>query len=306
MFSIIICTYNPNPENLKRVLSAINQQSLPQSEWECIIVDNNSKESIQTFLPENLTYKIQFKKEEILGLTSARLCGIRAAKNPWIVFVDDDNVIQPDYLEYAKGIIISNNKLGVIGGCILPEFEMEPKESLVPYLNLLGLRHAKQDHVCKTYELDYTPIGAGMVIKKEVAEYYTTLIENDPLRRSLDRKGNSLMSSGDFDMAHCAIDLGYEMGVFAQLGLIHIIPKSRIEIDYLKRIMYFVILSNHLLFYIRFKRFPTKPNKWRTLIKYLRLIKRNAWNDLIMLRARNRGTLAAIVQIKKLQQELGN
>ena len=42
-------------------------------------------------------------REDELGLTPARLRGVAEAVAELLVFVDDDNILDPDYLEQACG-----------------------------------------------------------------------------------------------------------------------------------------------------------------------------------------------------------
>jgi len=54
MISVIICTHNPRPDYFSRVLAALRQQTLPLSEWELLVIDNQSAEPIAGRL--NLTW----------------------------------------------------------------------------------------------------------------------------------------------------------------------------------------------------------------------------------------------------------
>ena len=300
MFSVIICAHNPNPEYFKRVLQALFEQDLDRSLWECLIVDNASSEPVKSLVPSDLRSQIHMLYEATPGLTHARLCGFLHAKFDWLVLVDDDNVLRSDYLSTAQKKILQNKQLGVIGGRIIPEFEVEPANEILPYLDLLALRDIQEDFIGKSYEINLTPIGAGMIIRKEVATYYQNLLEHDPLRKSLDRKGKSLMSSGDVDLAHCAVDLGFDIGLFKQLELIHLIPKFRVAKQYILQINRYVYLSNHLLFHIRFKRIPRIPDCKRTVIKHLRFWKRGQWFESAMLHAAYRGTREAHRRVQQL------
>jgi hypothetical protein len=47
------------------------------------------------------------------------------------------------------------------------------------------------------------------------------------------RKGNALPGVDDWEMAMSACDLGLGMGKFPELSLTHLIPKERIQLDYL-------------------------------------------------------------------------
>ena len=90
--SVIICTHNPREGILNRVLDALKAQTLPRGRWELLLVDNASKVPLDS--QWDLTWHAQARhiREEELGLTPARLRGIRESQGKLLVFVDDDNV----------------------------------------------------------------------------------------------------------------------------------------------------------------------------------------------------------------------
>lgn len=102
MFSVVICTHNPDSVKFNRALRAIEQQTLPVDEWEWIVIDNASSIPVSTLIPNELKNRITVLEEKEPGLTPARICAINAAKHEWIVFVDDDNVLRADFLFAAK------------------------------------------------------------------------------------------------------------------------------------------------------------------------------------------------------------
>ena len=46
MISVIICTHNPRPDYLRRVLDALKAQTLPKERWELLLIDNASNEPL--------------------------------------------------------------------------------------------------------------------------------------------------------------------------------------------------------------------------------------------------------------------
>jgi hypothetical protein len=52
---------------------------------------------------------------------------------------------------------------------------------------------------------------------------------------ALDRKGNAITGYGDMNLALCAIDIGFGTGKFARLHVTHLIPSSRLTLDYFIR-----------------------------------------------------------------------
>jgi hypothetical protein len=63
------------------------------------------------------------REGETLGLTPARLCGIHEAAGDPLVFVDDDNTLDPNYLEQAVRIAEERPFPGSWSGQCRPGFE---------------------------------------------------------------------------------------------------------------------------------------------------------------------------------------
>ena len=128
MVSIILCTHNPRASYLGRSLGGLRQQSLPLSEWELLLIDNRSDEPLIESI--DLTWHNQARviREEKLGLTPARLRGIRESAGDILVFVDDDNVVDSNFLEEVMRVAKERPFLGSWSGQCRAEFEETPPE----------------------------------------------------------------------------------------------------------------------------------------------------------------------------------
>ena len=232
--SVIICTHNPRPDYLGRVLDALKNQTLPKEQWELMLIDNASKEALEGKWDLSWHPHSRHVLEARLGLTYARLCGIRGAKTEILLFVDDDNVLFPDYLEQCLQIANAWPVIGAWGGQQFPEFEGgEPKEE---WKREFWTSTLKRDVWSNNYDRATVPIGAGICVRRQVALKYAELASSDPLRQSLGRKGSSLSACEDFDMAYIACDLGLGLGRFVSLKLHHLMPKGRMDDDYILRL----------------------------------------------------------------------
>jgi glycosyltransferase involved in cell wall biosynthesis len=249
--SVIICTHNPRREYLQRTLDSLQKQTLSTSDWELLVVDNASKEPVSTQFDLSWHPNGRHVTESELGLTPARLCGIREAKAPLVQFVDDDNILDSDYLEKAIQIGEDYPWLGVWGGQQTGEFEVEPSPKLLPYIEMLAIRKVDRPKWSNLYSFETTPIGAGMVIRAEIAREYLKKASDNEQMKGLDRKGNSLASAGDVDMAWTAIDLGWSAGVFPQLHLIHLISKGRLTEEYFIRLKSGIMYSGTIVEQLR-------------------------------------------------------
>jgi glycosyltransferase involved in cell wall biosynthesis len=270
--SVIICTHNPRLHYLRRVLDALRSQTLALEQWELLLVDNASNEPLANRVDVSWHPTARHLHEPALGLTPARLRGMGAACAPVLVFVDDDNVLLNEYLAHARDIAAKNPQLGAWGGNIRPEFERPPPEWTRPYWQFLANREVPQDRIARslTYDPATTPFGAGMCVRREVAKRYSEQLSKSTLRQSLDRKGQSLASAGDIDLALTACEMGLDAGVFARLQLFHLIPPERLTEDYLLRLCKSLAMSSLLLRLIRgipVRRLP-RGLKWWSKLAY--------------------------------------
>lgn len=235
--SVIICTHNPSHDRLSRVLRALQAQTLQPELWDLLLIDNASETPVTITSEEANRVPIRVVREEELGLTPARLRGIRESKGELLVIVDDDNVLADDYLEAAIDVAAKHPHIGAFGGSIRGEFETPPPEWIGPYLSGLAVCEIGQNYWSNVLGWSLAvPYGAGMCVRRSVGEDYARKVMADPRRKALDRKGRELGAGGDGDLAWCAIDLGMGTGRFCSLRLTHLIPSCRLTQQYIVRL----------------------------------------------------------------------
>jgi glycosyltransferase involved in cell wall biosynthesis len=251
MISVIICTHNPREDYLRRALGGLMAQTLPKTQWELLVIDNASDKELHSLLDLSWHPGARVLREDCLGLTPARLRGIREASGDSLVFVDDDNVLAPNYLELSQRILDDHPFIGAMGGTSEGEFEVPVPEWATWALGGLGVRRVGVNNkplwACSPIPGPYTPIGAGLVIRKAVADEYARQTAEHPESLQFDRKGSSLMSGGDIDMALCATNLQLAQGTFPELTLKHLISAKRLEFQHLKKLRYGLKYSGMLL-----------------------------------------------------------
>lgn len=238
--SVLVCTHNPRRDYLERTLVALQTQSLPTTEWELIIVDNASTPPVSSWVNVSWQPNARVVIEAALGLTPARLRAICEAKTELLVFVDDDNVLAPDFLAEASRLAATMPFLGAFGCSIRGVYEKAAEGVAQSWLWLLTVGEITQARWSNLGVLGsevYTlPSGAGLVIRATVAQEYAKLTAHDPLRASLDRKGADLTGSGDRDLSATSIRLGLGTGKFPSLKLDHLMSAGRVEPKYLVRL----------------------------------------------------------------------
>jgi glycosyltransferase involved in cell wall biosynthesis len=294
--SVIICAHNPRPHYLRRVLEALRSQTLPKQQWELLLIDNSSSDPLMARWDLSWHPNGRHILEIELGLSAGRQRGICESVGSVLVFVDDDNVLDPNYLSAARSIGIEWPKLGTWGsGAIVPEFELEPAESVKEFLPYLALRDADVAQWGNVHAIESTPWGAGLCVRREVAAAYCRLNEQPALKLT-GRKGKSLLSSDDVEISYVARYDGLGTGVFPELKLIHLIPKERVAVKYLLKVFEGTVISNLLLAYKWEGRLPNRPLRPWGLLSILK-------NLLIQQGIQRRGYFAyvrAVIEARRL------
>jgi GT2 family glycosyltransferase len=176
---------------------------------------------------------------------------MRCARADLILFVDDDNVLDTDYLQEALRIGDRRPELGAWGsGSILPEFEVQPSEyvqKIVPYLALRDALREQWGNVLPSVHI--TPWGAGLCLRAKVAEAYCRHCDVSAIQIA-SRLGRKVLLSGeDVEICYVACDMGFGVGIFPSLKITHLIPEWRVSAKYLLGVFQGTLTSNRLLDY---------------------------------------------------------
>ncbi|MEL6942904.1 MAG: glycosyltransferase family A protein, partial [Bacteroidota bacterium] len=126
MLSTIICTYNRD-KFIAQALQSLAQQSLNETQYEVIVVNNNCTDNTSTivndFIAANPELDIKQVFEHNQGLSFARNRGIREAKYDIITYMDDDGVAEKTYLEKIVSYFEQHPNVVGIGGKVIPIYE---------------------------------------------------------------------------------------------------------------------------------------------------------------------------------------
>jgi glycosyltransferase involved in cell wall biosynthesis len=258
--SVVICTHNPRLDYLDRVLLGLQAQDLPKEEWELFVIDNASEIPVRDRIDVSWHPAARVIEEKETGLALARLCGLRAARAPIVVFVDDDNVLAPDFLRLACALGEEFPTVGAWGGQLIAEFEKEPAPELREFDPCLALREFTERQV--TYaEMEPIPVGAGLCVRREVGQAYLKTMEAQPLRKLMDRRGQNFMGGSDLDLSLTSLRLGLGMALFPELKLQHLMPAWRTEPAYLYKMCVAGTYSWMLARYFHGE--EIEPRRWR-------------------------------------------
>jgi len=236
--SIIIVTYNPRQDLLNWALDSLEKQTLAKSSFEVIVVDNNSAPPLDpTKLTVGRTLNLQMVSEPRQGIMFARWAGIAASRAELLVFVDDDNHLDPDYLEQGLRIAQQHPGIGAFGGISRGVFEcpVSPwQEKILPHLGVRDYGPAPITSAEPSWG-KWEPIGAGMTVRRDVVRKFVATLESSPLAQGLGRQGKLLLSGDDTLIARSANQLGYACSYQPALKLSHHMKKGRMTFKNLSR-----------------------------------------------------------------------
>jgi glycosyltransferase involved in cell wall biosynthesis len=302
--SVILCTHNPRADYLDRVLKGLQNQTFSVQHWELLVIDNASEESVADRFDISWHPSGRHVREDELGLTPARLRGIAEAVAELLVFVDDDNVLDSDYLEQALRVAREYPFLGTWGGSANPEFEVPPQPWAVPYLGRLAIRECMRDSWSNLLSYNESlPYGAGMCVRRVVATAYAAKANADRRHRALDRRGDDLAGGGDYALIFAGCEIGLGTGSMVALRLTHLIPARRLTRSYLLRLeersAYSIVLLDHLVN----GAFPPEPRAslLRRLVRWCRGLRISSF-ECQTAEARRRGRMEGWSAIFRLSQ----
>ncbi len=137
MISIIILNYN-GKSFLKECLDSVLAQSF--KDFEIIFVDNNSTDNSVEFILDNYSderIKI-FRAEKNLGFAGGNNLGLKNASGKFIVLLNNDTVVDKDWLKNLYELINSDENIGIAQSLVITEGIPERYYKKNGTINLLG------------------------------------------------------------------------------------------------------------------------------------------------------------------------
>lgn len=123
-YTVALCTHN-HADRLERTLADFALITPPKAAWELLIIDNGSRDATATLLASHVWpagWNVRVVREEKLGLSNARNRAIAEAQAEYIIFIDDDETADPDWLLTFEDLI-ERRRPDAFGGRIRVLFE---------------------------------------------------------------------------------------------------------------------------------------------------------------------------------------
>jgi len=225
--TVALCTHN-HRQRLERTLRGLAQLVPPNCQCELLIVDNASTDSTPQLVAaadwRTGWMNVRIVREEKLGLSNARNRAINEAAGEYIVFMDDDETPDAQWLRAYERIILAERP-DALGGRIEVMFEDGERP---PWLQdeLLGfLGHLDHGGGARRLVTLDTPIfGGNFAFRKQV---FSSVGVFDA---GLGRKGTSNTGGEDTEIYRRMIGLGCNVWWVPDAVIHH-----RIQVDKLHR-----------------------------------------------------------------------
>ena len=220
--TIAICTYNRDYILEKSVLAALAQDNA--LDYEVLVVDNNSTDNTALLIQGMVAGNPRLRpvKELRQGLSFARNRAVKESRGDYLVFVDDDAVLCPDYLKKLHKLLCRIPHPGAAGGPVSLGW-MRPAPSW--YEPGLDIWYNRLDHGTRRCFLEYPQIlyGTNMVFSKEILERV------GGFRTGLGRSGKGLGDSEDLEIMLRIAKAGLPVVYDPELLVTHYITPDRLS-----------------------------------------------------------------------------
>lgn len=235
--TVIICCYNSGAR-IRPTLHHIAGQKLPDGlDVQLLVVDNActddtiniARETWASFNSDSISLTII--RETMPGLSHARKKGMSYARYDYIVFCDDDNWLDENYLANVHDFFTHNPDVVIVGGFGQAVFD---DQTVVPsWFDQFKQTYATGKQADCSTNLMSTVYGAGLAIQKKLMLDPRFIASPHFLD---DRKATKLTAGGDSELCLKARLLGYRIGYLEDLKFKHYIPSSRLSWVYFKEL----------------------------------------------------------------------
>lgn len=146
-YTVALCTHN-HADRLVRTLEDLKTLRPPDAPWEFLVIDNGCRDETPQLLASHVWpegWNARVVREEKLGLSNARNRAIAEARGDYVIFMDDDETADPDWLRAFERLIRARDP-DAFGGRIRVLFEdLRPawlKDELLGFLGELNRAEA--------------------------------------------------------------------------------------------------------------------------------------------------------------------
>ncbi len=238
--SIVICTDRVRIFRLRSLLSSLKTQDLSSSEWELIVVNYGSHALLEKCI--DMSWHNNYKIENLsnTNLAEAKLKAIELVQNDYIVFLQDNVILENTYFSTISSLIRERPYVGAFFGNCVPQFDAI--DIPVLYLNLLDKFYPSVKHTQISNAYLYSMAPLGLVLKTSLARLY---LNNFYLNNQASNEiwhNKYYLEMLDLVLYNYTIDTNFLVAAYPQLNSVALITsdeftETEIEERFIKRLI---------------------------------------------------------------------
>jgi len=235
-FTVALCCHN-SARRLPHTLQHLARQRVRATvPWEVLLIDNASSDGTADLArrqwPKGPPAPLHVFTEPTLGLGYARLRALERAAYRFVAFVDDDNWLEPEWVDTAWETMTEHPEVGALGGHSTAAFETPPPRWFSEFKTLYAVG---PDDVPAGDITEHPGLlwGAGLTVRLAAwrglrAKGYTPAL--------VGRHGTALTAGEDTELCLALRLAGWRLWYEPNLRLTHYCPAGRLTWRYARRL----------------------------------------------------------------------
>jgi glycosyltransferase involved in cell wall biosynthesis len=226
-YTVALCTHN-HAERLGRTLADLRELRMPEAPWELLFIDNACSDVTPAMLAGQAwpaDWHVRIVREEKLGLSNARNRAIQEARGEYVIFVDDDETPDPEWLRAFEALIVEHAPDG-FGGRIEVLFEGERPpwlaDELLGFLGQLNRAHATMPLTRPDSSFHGGNFGFRRTVCESVGDFDA----------ALGRKGTDNTGGEEVDFYRRLLQGGFKVWWTPEAVIFHRIESTKLKRSY--------------------------------------------------------------------------
>jgi glucosyl-dolichyl phosphate glucuronosyltransferase len=217
---------------LGRTLSRLESLRVPAGvEWELLVVDNNSRDDTGAVLEsfrDRLPLIPLFESRQ--GRSWALNRALETATGEFVLWIDDDILVDREWLAEYHAAFLHHPDAGVFGGRIVPRFEGDPPAWLLAGLEEVAAVYGACEPTNGPIRLTdpFLPFGGNMAVRTELQRRF-------PFDVRLGRSGGVMLAGEESLVVRAALEAGIAGWWLPAAVVEHVIPPSMQTVSHIRR-----------------------------------------------------------------------
>lgn len=228
--SVVVCTYNRNGLLTQLLKSLVDSEGTENIAWELVLVDNRSTDRTREVADEySKRLPVRYYYEPRQGKCHALNRAIEVAQSGLQLFVDDDVVVEPHWLQTFWKESQAHPEHGWFGGRIKPAWgdslpEWYSSDTAAAFSGYFG--DYDLGPVSRAYaSTDKLPLGASLAIRRNVFEKVGTF------RTDLGPRGKLRGVGDETELLERAIRAGFRGWYAGTATVFHHVGNTRLRLS---------------------------------------------------------------------------